>query len=157
MPIQWWKHHCPEAGTHWSANPRPCTQCAEPKTYDGWLNSRFEAMSWYQKTYGLKPIGPHRGLADRLLTGATALCDNCHARGYFDDVDGAAFTPCICCGGAGYTVVIPPGRLAGLIAKVIATYPDAAAPSHTPHPGFSVIVHDIANNVMIVVPKTLNG
>ena len=45
--------------------------------YDGWRNSMHEAMAWYQKLHGLKPIGPHRQLADKVMSGAYQTCIEC--------------------------------------------------------------------------------
>ncbi|HOD79562.1 MAG TPA: hypothetical protein PKI10_14995, partial [Syntrophorhabdus sp.] len=46
--------------------------------YDGWRNSMHEAMArGYLLRYGLMPIGPHRQLADKVMSGAYQTCIGC--------------------------------------------------------------------------------
>jgi len=68
MPQKMWKHRCPKGGggLSWSGSPG-CDTCGEPGEYDGWHPGMHEAMARYQSKYGLKPIGPHRKMADELL------------------------------------------------------------------------------------------
>jgi hypothetical protein len=46
----------------WQGESWYCSKCGTLSEYDGWRNSMHEAMAWYQKLHGLKPIGPHRQL-----------------------------------------------------------------------------------------------
>jgi len=112
----------------------------------------FESMAWYQKLHGLKPIGPHRPLADRLFEGTSRQCDACSGRGYIDAPGGRTFEVCSHCDGAGYVSTISAERRAALRAQVLAEYPDAAVPSDLPNPAFGTIIQDVAQNIMIVTP-----
>jgi hypothetical protein len=125
--------------------------------YDGWHNGRFELMAWYQKLQGLKPIGPHRPLADRLFKSAFRLCEPCQSRGYFDAVGGRSFVVCEKCGGAGYYSIISTEERAELRAQVFAEFPEAAAPCDLPNPAFSVNLYDHATSEMIVLPQELSS
>jgi hypothetical protein len=150
MPLKFWKHQCPGRSPHWTADSTPCG-CGNPKVYDGWHNSRFEAMAWYQKRHGLKPIGSHRALADRLFKGASAVCTACSGRGYFDAAGGISFEPCDKCCGAGHSLTISADRHSALRAQVLAMFPDACARSNLPDPAFSTMVHDLDSGEIVVV------
>ncbi len=119
--------------------------------FDGWFNNRLEGMAWYQKHYGLRPIGPHRPLADKLLAGATCSCPECSGRGYHDTGRGKAYLICKSCDGAGCSLVISEKDLATRRSDILAEYPAAAAPSDIPNPATGRMIHDLAKNEMIVV------
>jgi hypothetical protein len=61
----------------------------------------YEAMARYQSQYGLKPIGPHRPLADALLGAAKEECSGCRGRGLADAPDGSTWQVCKPCRGFG--------------------------------------------------------
>lgn len=46
-----------------------------------------EAMARYQTVYGLKPIGPHRKLADELFGGVSTECEACGGGGVVGQAD----------------------------------------------------------------------
>jgi hypothetical protein len=156
MPTQFWKHQCPGRPEIQTGSPYPCG-CGEPKVYDGWHNDRFEAMAWYQKFYGLKPIGPHRKLEERLFEGTCRPCDACSGRGYFDAAGGRTFAVCDKCGGAGRCSTISMDERLALRAQVLAAFPDAAAPYDLPNPAFGTILHHVGDNVMLVIPDPPDG
>ena len=125
--------------------------------YDGWGNSRFEAMAWHQKSHGLKPIGPHRMLENRMFAGTSKGCESCSARGYFDAPGGRTFEVCPKCEGAGYLSTVTEETRSALRAEVLAEFPEAEAPSDLPNPAFSVIIQDLERNVMIATQVPRNG
>jgi hypothetical protein len=51
-----------------------CSRCGGPGEYDGWHYRMDEAMASYQSLYGLKPIGPHRRMADELFNEVKVKC-----------------------------------------------------------------------------------
>ncbi len=155
MPAQFWKHQCPGQSPLRIGSFRPCA-CGEPLVYDGWYNTRLEAMAWRQKFCGLKPIGPHRPLADHLFADCSTPCVPCEGRGYFDTADGLGFDACTVCEGAGYRSTISPAERAARRAQVLAVFPDAAAPFDLPNPAFSAVSHDLRHNVMLAFPMLVD-
>jgi hypothetical protein len=151
MPQQFWKHRCLGGYPHSVGSPHACT-CGEPMVYDGWHNSRFESMAWFQKFRGLKPIGPHRALEGRLFAKADVRCDACAGHGYFDAPDGPGFVVCSPCEGAGYRSTISVEERALRRAQVLAEFPDAAARSDLPHPASGIIIQDLGRGEMLVRP-----
>ncbi len=150
MPLKMWKHSCRNGGTVWNGAPNGCG-CGVVGVFDGWFNDRLESMTWYQKRYGLKPIGLHRPLADKLLAGATRSCPECSGRGYHDIGSGKAYRICKSCEGAGYPLIISAKDLATRRSDILAEYPTAAAPSDIQNPATGIALHDLAKNEMIVV------
>lgn len=128
MPQKMWKHRCPQGdgGLSWSGSPG-CSSCGEPGEYDGWHPGMHEAMARYQSKYGLKPIGPHRKMADELLGSLNEKCKPCDGRGLRDTAHGSSWQVCAACRGFGYFFTRPTYEIQALRRRVLATYPDAAA------------------------------
>ena len=156
MPQQFWTHQCPGEAEHLRGSPRAC-ECGGPMVYAGWRNTTHEAMAWSQKTSGLKLMGKHRRLEDRLFTGASTECGTCAGAGYFDAVGGLSFVLCGECAGAGYVSTISAEQRAALRSQVLKKFPLAAAPMDLPNPAFARLYHDIGQSVIIAVPVTLHG
>ena len=127
MPQKMWKHRCPKGGggLSWSGSPG-CSTCGEPGEYDGWHPGMYEAMARYQSKYGLKPIGPHRTMADELLGSLNEKCKPCDGRGLRDTATGN-WQVCAACRGFGYFFTRPAYEIQALRRRVLAAYPDAAA------------------------------
>lgn len=67
MPVRVWKHPCCDTNAdirHGAQVRAACGTMGEPV---GLQYSRFESMAFYQNTFELKPIRPHRDMADRLF------------------------------------------------------------------------------------------
>jgi diguanylate cyclase (GGDEF)-like protein len=128
MPQKMWKHRCPKGGggLSWSGSPM-CGSCGRSGEYDGWHPRMHEAMARYQSQYGLKPIGPHRRLADELLGAAKEECSGCRGRGLVDASDGSTWQVCEPCRGFGSCFTKPAEEIETLRRRILATYPDAAA------------------------------
>ncbi|HDP25730.1 MAG TPA: hypothetical protein ENN34_09840 [Deltaproteobacteria bacterium] len=152
MPQRLWKHTCRDGRTVWSGSPDRCT-CGAEGEFDGWYNGMLDLMAWYQKLYGLKPIGPHRLLADRVLHNATCRCPECSGRGYHDLGQGKAFRTCLSCGGAGKKIVVSAEHLSTLRATILEEYPEAAAPYNIPNPATGVVIQDLQKGEMIMVTE----
>jgi hypothetical protein len=149
MPQRMWKHNCRDGGTSWFGSPGRCS-CGVAYEYDGWFNTRMEAMAWYQRLYGLKPIGPHRPLADKVLSRADRSCRKCSGRGYRDVLNGESYDVCTSCHGAGRSLVISDEELARLRSIILDKYPEAGAPSAIADPQTGVVLHDLDKGEMIV-------
>lgn len=127
MPQKMWKHRCPKGGggLSWSGSPG-CSRCGEPGEYDGWHPGMHEAMARYQSKYGLKPIGPHRKMADELLGSLNEKCESCNGRGLRDTATGS-WQVCPACRGFGSFFTRPAYEIQVLRRRVLAAYPDAGA------------------------------
>ena len=82
-------------------------------------------MGRYQNMYGLKPIGPHRRLADELFAGVSVACQTCSGRGLLDVNAGEAWIPCQDCFGMGLVWTCTPEEVQALRRQVLETFPDA--------------------------------
>ncbi len=86
----------------------------------------YEAMLDYQRSCGLKPIGPHRRLANQVFAGAFTSCQACDGRGILDG--GAPDTHALCpsCDGHGQLAAVPDDEIEQRRALVLEKYPDTA-------------------------------
>jgi hypothetical protein len=85
-----------------------------------------EAMSRYQHVYGLRPIGPHRHFADRVLGRLRRLCHRCRRRGVIT-MDENQWLACSDCGGTGGIWARPPDEVEAARRRVLERFPEAAA------------------------------
>lgn len=127
MPQHMWDHsQC--CGDFLSGSP----ECGDGHTrgrYAGWLLTTHESMARYQYVYGLKPIGPHRFLADQLLTPLRDSCPRCNRKGILDYNDGATFGLCPVCEGTGGSWDAPDDVVNARRRTVLESFPNAGAPS----------------------------
>ena len=126
MPQKMWKHTCSKGGLCWIGT-EVCTSCGRSGEYDGWHPRMHEAMARYQTHYGLKPMGPHRTMADELFKAVKARCDVCGGRGLLDSTDRDDWQVCERCRGFGSVFTKPAQEIAALRRSVLARYPEAAA------------------------------
>ena len=99
--------------------------------------------------YGLKPIGPHRGLADRILTPRREQCPSCHGRGIVTLRNGDAWALCGPCEGTGGHWACGLEEVEALRRRVLHKFPDSAV-ADTPHNFVSRgIVFDLGANTII--------
>ena len=98
MPYRLWRHVCqrPEVAT---ASP-DCQICGAHGVFAGWRLSTAEADRLYRYVYELPPTGPHRSLADRLLTPMRTPCIRCRGEGVLT-VDVSSWSACPTCEGTG--------------------------------------------------------
>ena len=114
-----------------------------------------EAMARYQYVYGLKPLGPHRDMADQLLTLLRENCPRCQGHSILT-IDRGAWRICPVCEGTGGTWVGAEAKNAAY-AWILERFPDAAA-SEAPSAFIGgPLIHDLANNRMIGCRKQENG
>lgn len=126
MPIKMWRH---DGG---SLSSRDCDQsqdgCRERNVCVGWHFGMHENMARYQYSYGLKPIGPHRRMADLVLTPLRRPCVRCEGRGILDLDGGASWSACPACEGTGGIWSVSEAEFAAVRGSILNAHPDAAAP-----------------------------
>jgi hypothetical protein len=126
MPHKIWKHQCNKyEATVW-IRTEVCSYCEKRGAYDGWGYTHIEAMFAYQQRTGLKPIGPHRQLADKLLDPRMKICEQCKGRGLLDINQGERWEMCPRCKFAGYVFDGSAEELEALRQQVISAFPDVA-------------------------------
>ena len=148
MPQKMWKHTCPEDGSaFWMGTPF-CSRCGGPGGYDGWHYRMHEAMARYQSLYGLKPIGPHRRMADELFNDVKVKCEACGGRGPRDVNGGASWEHCGVCRGLGILFTGPATEIAEIRSRVLDAFPDAAA---DPVPEFATapLAYDLSQGEIV--------
>ena len=125
--------------------------------FSPWAKPRnmFQAMARYQALKGLKPVGPHRTLADSLLKNITCKCDTCGGTGLYGTYGGLGWRVCPACQGLGETYRISLDELQALRRQVLDRYPDAAPPGWRPADPISCPVQELATGRMIdACPRT---
>jgi hypothetical protein len=126
MPQRMWDHS--QCCGDFSAGTPECRDGRKRGRYAGWRLATDERMARYQHVYGLKPIGPHRPLADELLTPLRATCPRCEYEGILNFYQGRLWLACPDCQGTGGSWVVPDGVVQATRATVLEAYPDASAP-----------------------------
>ena len=124
MPGKMWKHACRTGVVLQSSEI--CPVCGEVGQYDGWHYGMYEAMGRYQRLYRLKPIGPHRHLADQFFDDATFACPMCSGRGLVDVDTGEGYAECSVCEGSGLLVRLSAEEFETRRRDVLSVYPEAA-------------------------------
>jgi hypothetical protein len=148
MPIAMWKHNCKNAGSLIRMGSSVCQTCGASGEFDGWHLSMHEAMARYQSRYGLKPIGPHRTMADNLFSAVTVTCNTCGGRGLRDLDWGASCEICGVCRGLGCLFSASVTDLIEIRLRVLEAFPDAAAAS-VPDFATQPSIHDLAQGTIL--------
>ena len=130
MPKSWTIMSCCPGSAHFTPI---CPMCKLPSEYIGWTINNNERMACYQYVYGLKPLGPHRPLADRLLANTRARCYDCRGTGITISERPAGRRPCPHCEGTGGFLAIPQGEFDALRQRVLDAFPDAEVKHPTSH------------------------
>jgi hypothetical protein len=123
MPQRYWRHTC--QGIETLRTTARCPACGERAEFDGWRYGLEEAMAVYQYVTGLKPIGPHRDMADGCLAGMREPCEHCDGRGLLT-VSGTVYAQCPACEATGGVWTRPFEEVEAVLGQVLAFYPDAA-------------------------------
>ena len=121
MPQRIWRYPC--CG-HAGGSPK-CMSCGKPGQYDGWHFGMYESMGRYQNMYGLRPMGPHRPLADELFDNTSRACVTCKGRGLLTVSANDSWMLCPDCRGMGHVWTISPERIKALRQMVLDAFPDA--------------------------------
>lgn len=125
MPQKFWNYSCCKSGRRAAGGMPTCPSCGQPGQYDGWHYGMYETMSVYQNMYGLKPIGPHRRLADELFADVSVACLTCAGRGLLDVSGGEAWIQCSDCRGMGFIWKSTSEEVKALRRQVLEDFPDA--------------------------------
>ena len=147
MPIQHWRHNC--RGTEELKSEQVCTTCGVLGEFDGWYLSMHGFMARYQYVYGIKPLGPHRKMADPLFGGMRTGCERCSGRGLLNVEGGASWRGCPVCEGTGGHWNRPLDEVDAALVRVLEEFPDAEAPKSTINFMSSAVIYDGSNNIMI--------
>jgi len=83
MPIALYEHACFVTKATTKHHERwVCKKCGQQAQFAGWSFGMVGSWGHYSSRYGLRPIGPHRHLANRLLGEIpTGACEPCAGRG----------------------------------------------------------------------------
>jgi phage FluMu protein Com len=95
----------------------------------------IELMGCYQQLHGLKALGDHRPLTDKLFEGTTTKCLRCNGSGLLDAKGGKTCVHCPRCRGLRVVYIISQEEVEAIRQKVIEAYPNAGAPWKWP-PGY---------------------
>jgi hypothetical protein len=125
MPHKTWIHECTKSHRTEQQGAEICSDCGQRGQYDGWQLGMHEAMLAYQIRTGLRPIGPHRGMADELLDRRWKDCEQCHGRGVNTINDGASYEICPRCHLAQYLFDGSQEEFEELIKRIVSVFPSA--------------------------------
>jgi len=121
-----------------------CQTCGALHEFAGWFRHRHESMAAYQYAHGLKPIGPHRALADELLGPSRTWCRQCGGSGILTG-DVNRWHMCPSCEGTGGYWTCTEEQLEALRGQVLERFPDAAVtrtPTNLASPGLAQNLQD---------------
>ena len=118
-----WFHKCKELGEV-GLRVEVCPHCGKRGRFDGWSPSMVEAWCDYQRRTGMKVLGPHRPLTDKLLEPHVSNCSRCGGGG----IVRTRGTRCPTCKGVGYVADCSQEELEMIRRKILAKYPNASAP-----------------------------
>lgn len=150
MPQKMWKHECPETRGSFLMGTPVCRNCGRPGEFDGWHFGMHEAMAQYQSLYGLKPIGPHRKMADKLFNGVTVTCHACGGQGLRNLKGGERWEICSLCKGLGIFFAGPLTDLIEIRRRVLDVFDDASA-APVPHFATQPVAHDLSQGTIVNV------
>lgn len=146
MPYRVWSHECTVDGNGLTHGEPTCERCGKEGRFVGWSYGMHEDMGRYQTLYRLKPIGPHRPMADELFRDLTVRCARCRGRGLLDQRGRCASCPD--CKGLARHSTVPREVVESIRAEILREYPDAGAEPVQDFP-YAVMIHDLAQGVII--------
>ena len=155
MPHPMWRHPCCSPEATLSA-PADCPRCGQPSEFAGCWRSVIELMGQYQYVYGLRPLGPHRALANGLLNPLRTRCAACHGSGIIS-VSVDVWRACVVCEGTGGMWVATEAELQAAYLRIFGAFPDAGAPDAAGRFVGGGLVGDLANGGMIDPRSPLAG
>jgi hypothetical protein len=153
MPTRFWTHECCESDVGTMSAAQNCPKCGKAGVLAGWHYERLEAMAIYQNQYGLKPTGPHRDLATRLIGEFRAQCVDCDGRGLLDATKDLGFTICRLCRGSGSLLQIDATEFDAIRSAVLASYPSAGVDFRIPNVISATLILDEKENVVREVKR----
>lgn len=145
MPYRQWVNRC-SCEPYLRTADSTCPTCGQARDYAGWAFSMHESMARYQSLYRLKPVGPHRTMANEALRDLTASCGACEGAGLLDAPRG--YRVCASCRGLGRVFTVPVDVVDVIRAGILDHHPEAAAVPVTGFPGGPVI-QDLSSGAML--------
>lgn len=149
MPMRRWRYTCCAEDGEILTTSELCSTCGRPGEYVGWQYDRLESMAVYQNIYGLRPVGPHRALADSVYAECRTRCFYCKGNGLLDQPAENSYAICPMCMGAGYFLSLDRAGADALHARILAEYPDAAAPPRIGDVAGAIIAEDLSKGFVI--------
>ena len=148
MPTRTWRCQCLAENSYRTGN-ETCATCGEYGAWMGWRLGMYELMARYQYVYGLKPIGPHRPLADRVLGDLRGVCERCKGAGVLTGPPSAPPIFCTDCEATGGFWTAQEHEISAAKAEVLRQFPDAAAPNGHLNFTLPAQVYDLGAGVML--------
>ena len=149
MPIPMYKPRCEHEGNAELIGLARCRECGQEHEFVGPRLTMHERMARYQAVYGLKPIGPHRPMADKLLGGKRADCDECDRQGFVARDDGRGWLTCRACEGTGRTWACSPEEVKATRRTILERFPDAEAVNVSGDYLGSNLIHDLGQGEVV--------
>jgi hypothetical protein len=138
MPQQIWRPSCDcSPGTSGMGTP-DCRQCGQPGQYEGWHMGMIETFAASSRRTGLKPMGPHRRLADELFQGQIVTCPTCAGCRVLDVDNGKTWQLCPDCRGVGSLFKGTLQEFMGIRSRILAQFPEAGVASFEPDPELAI-------------------
>ena len=123
MPVLLWRHRCLDG---YAVRKDPwCPVCSERSVVAGMAFDVHQSMAVYQYVYGLKPVGLHRLLTERLFFGMRDRCERCKGGGVIGDWERAWWRLCPECEGTGGFWNRPDDEIEATRLRVLEEHPDA--------------------------------
>ena len=149
MPILMYKPRCEHEGNaDLTGSPR-CRECGKEHEFAGPRLSMHESMARYQAVYGLKPIGPHRPMADKLLGGKRTACDECDAQGFVARDDGRGWLTCRSCEGTTRVWDCSPEEVEATRRIILERFPEAEAVNVSGDYLGANLIHDLEQGEVV--------
>lgn len=116
----------------------------------------IEAMTRYQKFYGIKAMGPHRAFAHSVLGPLCVACTRCEGSGIVDGDAPRTCRNCAACEGLGMVWTGSLETVKAARAMVAAKYPDGVVETLRPMPT-SLVTADSLGTDSIVDPRGVHS
>lgn len=154
MPYAAWSHPC-HGGNGLYGSPT-CRVCGGQGKFAEWRLSMHEDMARYQYVYGLRPVGPHRPLANRLFRGTRRGCNGCGGEG-LRWRDQSAWAVCADCEGTGGFWALSPEEVERIRRRIVSEYPGAEASENAPHFLSGSVIQDLKSGEMLNIGSPPRG
>jgi len=125
MPQPIWRYTCADMEGTSDVSPH-CPKCGTLGEFQCWVLSRDQLLARYQYRTGLKPVGPHRDYADKILADLLVQCVACETTGLRTLEDGN-YRICGPCEGMGWLWCVPLAEVDARLREIASRFPDAVA------------------------------
>jgi hypothetical protein len=149
MPRRYYSLTCSHGQSGVRTSASACSVCGAPGHFECWSLGMHESMARYQYVYGMKPIGPHRHEADRILGALRATCSMCQGNGLLWPEDGGSWSACPVCEATGGSWICSAEEKEAARQRVLALHPDAGASSWNIRFLSGRLAHDLGSGEMM--------